>query len=113
EGTGIIDVLDLPTLYGVYMTDAQKGVAAGIEGHVARTTDGGQRWAFDPLEVEYPLIDPLFRILELSNGDGWAVGAAGEGVRRQPRETKWKRAQPRQDGPPALRRLTLSDAQNT
>ena len=112
EGTGIIDVLDLPTLYGVYMTDAQKGVASGIEGHVARTTDGGQRWAFDPLEVEYPLIDPLFRIVELSNGDGWAVGAAGEVVRRPPGETAWKRAKLGQDVLTWLRGLSFSDAQN-
>ncbi|TMB05230.1 MAG: hypothetical protein E6J57_00210, partial [Deltaproteobacteria bacterium] len=44
EGTGIFDPLDLPTLYGVSMLDAQRGLAAGIEGHLARTTDGGQRW---------------------------------------------------------------------
>jgi len=112
EGTGIFDVLDLPTLYGVYMTDAQKGVAAGIEGHVARTTDGGQRWAFDQLDVEYPLIDPLFRIVELQNGDGWAVGAAGEVVRRQPGETAWKRAKLGQDVLTWLRGLSFSDAQN-
>jgi len=112
EGTGIFDVLDLPTLYGVYMTDAQRGVAAGIEGHIARTADGGQRWSFDQLEVEYPLIDPLFRIVELPNGDGWAVGAAGEVVRRPPGETAWKRAKLGQDVLTWLRGLSFSDAQN-
>ena len=43
---------------------------------------------FDPIDVEYPLIDPLFRVFELPNGDGWAVGAAGEVVRRAPGETR-------------------------
>ena len=112
EGTGIFDLLDLPTLYGVYMADTQHGVAAGIEGHIARTSDGGQRWTYDQLEVEYPLIDPLFRVVELPNGDGWAVGAAGEVVRRMPGETAWKRAKLGQDVLTWLRGLSFSDAQN-
>src|SRR3989454_3431246 len=44
EGTGIFDLLDLPTLYGVHMTDARRGLASGIEGRIARTTDGGKPW---------------------------------------------------------------------
>jgi photosystem II stability/assembly factor-like uncharacterized protein len=112
EGTGIFDLLDLPTLYGVHMADAQHGVAAGIEGHIARTSDGGQRWAYDQFEVDYPLIDPLFRVIELPNGDGWAVGAAGEVVRRASGETAWKRAKLGQDVLTWLRGLSFSDAQS-
>ena len=112
EGTGIFDLLDLPTLYGVYMLDGQRGVAAGIDGHIARTSDGGQRWGFDELELEYPLIDPLFRLVELPNGDAWAVGAAGEVVRRPPGESKWKRAKLGQDILTWLRGLSFSDEKN-
>ncbi len=112
EGTGIFDLLDLPTLYGVYMQDTQHGLATGIEGRIARTNDGGQRWAFDQIEVEYPLVDPLFRGLELPNGDGWAVGAAGEVVRRQAGDTAWKRAKLGQDVLTWLRGLSFSDEKN-
>ncbi len=112
EGTGIFDLLDLPTLYGVYMADTQRGLASGIEGRIARTTDGGQRWAFDQIEVEYPLVDPLFRVLELPDGSGWAVGAAGEVMRHQPGETAWKRAKLGQDVLTWLRGLSFSDQQN-
>ena len=112
EGTGIFDLLDLPTLYGVSMQDPQRGLAAGIEGHLARTNDGGQRWTFEQIEVEYPLVDPLFRVLELPDGSGWAVGAAGEVVRRQPGETAWKRAKLGQDVLTWLRGLSFSDQQN-
>jgi photosystem II stability/assembly factor-like uncharacterized protein len=112
EGTGIFDLLDLPTLYGIHMLDAQRGVAAGIEGHVARTSDGGQRWSFDQVEVEYPLIDPLFEVVELPSGEGWAAGAAGEVVRRRAGEKAWKRAKLGQDVLTWLRGLSFSDEQN-
>jgi photosystem II stability/assembly factor-like uncharacterized protein len=112
EGTGIVDLLDLPTLYGVHMIDGRRGLAAGIEGHIARTDDGGQRWSFDQIEVEYPLVDPLFRVIQLPNGDAWAVGAAGEVVRRQPGETAWKRAKLGQDVLTWLRGLSFSDENN-
>jgi len=112
EGTGIFDLLDLPSLFGVHMTDAQHGVASGLDGHIARTNDGGQRWTFDQLELDYPLIDPLFDVVELKSGDGWAVGAAGEVVRRPPGETTWKRAKLGQDVLTWLRGISFSDDQN-
>jgi photosystem II stability/assembly factor-like uncharacterized protein len=112
EGTSYFDLLDLPTLYGVYMQDAQHGLAAGIEGHIARTTDGGQRWAYDQIDVDYPLVDPLFRAIELPGADSWAVGGAGEVVRRVAGETAWKRAKLGQDVLTWLRGLSFSDAQN-
>jgi photosystem II stability/assembly factor-like uncharacterized protein len=111
EGTAIFDLLDLPTLYGVHMVDAQRGIASGIEGHIARTTDG-QHWKFEPMEMEYPLVDPLFEVYETPSGDGWAVGAAGEVVRRQPGETAWKRAKLGQDVLTWLRGLSFSDDQH-
>ena len=63
-------------------------------------------------EVDYPLVDPLFRVLELPDGSGWAVGAAGEVVRHQPGETAWKRAKLGQDVLTWLRGLSFSDQQN-
>src|SRR5207247_1709239 len=65
EGTGIFDPLDLPTLYGLYAKDQQQALAAGLEGHIARTSDGGQRWSFEQIEGECPLGDPLLRVTEL------------------------------------------------
>jgi len=112
EGTGIFDLLDLPTLYGVHMRDGQHGIAAGIEGHIARTNDGGQRWTYDPIEVEYPLVDPLFSLTEFPEGAGWAVGAAGEVMHHEPGNNTWRRAKLGQDVLTWLRGLSFSDAQN-
>ena len=112
EGSGIFDPLDLPTLYGLHLVDAQRGVASGIEAHMARTTDGGARWSFDKFEVEYPLLDPLFRVVELPDGQSWAVGAAGEVVRRAAGATAWKRAELGQDVLTWLRGISFSDPQN-
>jgi photosystem II stability/assembly factor-like uncharacterized protein len=112
EGTGIIDMLDLPTLYGLHMSDRMSGVAAGIEAHLARTRDGGQRWTYDEIEVDYPLVDPLFTVVELADGSGWAAGAAGEVVRREPGETVWRRAKLGQDVLTWLRGLSFSDVQH-
>jgi photosystem II stability/assembly factor-like uncharacterized protein len=107
-----MDVLDLPTLYGVQMKNAQEGVAAGLEGHIARTRDGGQSWAFDPMEVDYPIADPLFRVVELQDQAGWGVGAAGEVVHKVPGAPAWKRANLGQDVLTWLRGISFSDAQH-
>jgi photosystem II stability/assembly factor-like uncharacterized protein len=112
EGTGIFDLLDLPTLFGVHMNDDQKGVAVGLEGRIARTADGGQRWSFDQIEVDVPLVDPLFKVVELSDGGGWAAGAAGEVMRHEPGETAWKRAHLGQDVLTWLHGISFSDQQN-
>jgi photosystem II stability/assembly factor-like uncharacterized protein len=114
EGTGIIDPLDLPTLFGLYMKSAEEGIAAGLEGHIARTTDGGQHWRFDPMEIEAsaPLYDPLFSPVELPDGSGWAVGGAGEVVHHEPGQAAWKRAKLGQDVLTWLRAVSFSDAQN-
>jgi photosystem II stability/assembly factor-like uncharacterized protein len=97
EGTAIFDALDLPTLFGVYMKNEQEGLAAGLEGHLARTADGGQRWTFENAEVDVPLVDPMFKAIELTDGTGWACGSAGEVLKKLPGETAWKRAKIGQD----------------
>ena len=112
EGTGIFDPLDLPTLFGLYAKDQQQALAAGLEGHIARTSDGGQRWSFEQIEVEYPIVDPLLRVTELPDGSGWATGLAGEVVRREPGETVWRRAKLGQDVLTWLHGISFSDQQH-
>jgi photosystem II stability/assembly factor-like uncharacterized protein len=111
EGAGIFDLLDIPTLFGVYAKSPTEAVGSGLEGHIARTTDG-QHWAYDPVEVDVPLLDPLFRIVEQEDGTGWAVGAAGEVLHRAPGESAWKRAKLGQDVLTWLRGISFSDPQN-
>ena len=91
-GAGIVEALDLPTFFGVHFVNRTDGLAAGLDGKIARTRDGGATWRFEPMDLEFPIIDPLFTALSLSNGGGIAVGAAGEVVRLEPGESKWKRA---------------------
>jgi len=112
EGTGIFDLLDLPTLFSVHMNNAESGVAVGLEGKIARTADSGQRWAFDEVQVDVPLVDPLFKVMELPDGSSWATGAAGEVLRREPGETAWKRAKLGQDVLTWLHGISFSDVQN-
>lgn len=114
DGTSIVDPLDLPTLFGLHIRSAEEVLAAGLEGHIARTIDGGQHWKFDPIEVEanVPLVDPLFDVTELEDGSGWAVGAAGEVVRRESGATAWKRAKLGQDVLTWLRGVDFSDGQH-
>ncbi len=113
EGTGIFDLLDLPTLFSVHAIDGQKVVASGLEGRLARTTDGGQRWTFDAVEVdEVPLVDPLFEVVEFPDGSGWAAGAAGEVLRREAGDSAWKRAKLGQDVLTWLHGVSFSDQQH-
>lgn len=113
EGTGFFDPLDLPSLFGVYVRDAQRVVASGLEGHVARTTDGGTTWAYDKADVDVPLLDPLFDLVEFDDGSAWAVGAAGEVMRREPGpDTPWRRANLASDLSTWLRAIDFSDRQH-
>ena len=98
ESSDFFDPLDLPTLFGLYMRNGQQGMAAGLEGHIASTTDGGTRWAYDEIDAgEIELADPLFDLAELPNGTAWAVGAGGEVVRREAGVSVWTRASIGQD----------------
>ena len=112
EGTGIFDPLDLPTMFGLHAVSPQTAVAVGLEGRITRTTDAGQRWAFDTVEVDVPLIDPLFEVVEFPDGSGWAAGAAGEVMRREAGETAWKRAKLGQDVLTWLHGMSFSDEQH-
>jgi len=54
-----------------------------LEGHIARTKDGGKRWTYEQVQVDYPLVDPLFRVHQFPDGTAWASGSAGEVVHRE------------------------------
>jgi len=113
QKSGYFDPLDLPSLFGMSVADPQHAAAAGIEGHIARTNDGGTTWAYDTLDVgEFKMQDPLFDLEEFPDGSGWAVGAAGEIFRREPGASSWKRASIGQDVLTWLRAIAFSDQQN-
>jgi photosystem II stability/assembly factor-like uncharacterized protein len=113
EGTGFFDPLDLPSLFGVYVRDKEHVIASGLEGHVARTVDGGAVWKYDRADVKIPLLDPLFDLVEFSDGSAWAVGAAGELMHRDPGVgTPWRRAQMASDLSTWLRAIDFFDPQH-
>jgi photosystem II stability/assembly factor-like uncharacterized protein len=113
EKSGYFDPLDLPSLFGLFVHDGQHASACGIEGHVARTRDGGTQWAYDTLDLgEIKMQDPLFDLEEFPDGSGWAVGAAGEIFRKEAGASAWKRASIGQDVLTWLRALDFSDQQH-
>jgi photosystem II stability/assembly factor-like uncharacterized protein len=112
EGSGIFDLLDLPTLFGIHASDAQHAYATGLEGHVAQTTDGAT-WTFDKIDAgDIALVDPLYDVTELPDGTAWAVGAAGEVIRKGPGDAAWTRAKIGQDVLTWLRAIHFSDPKN-
>jgi photosystem II stability/assembly factor-like uncharacterized protein len=113
EGTGFFDLLDLPTLFGIHAVDGQHAIASGLEGHVARTSDGGARWSFDKIDAgDVALVDPLYDVTEQPDGTGWSVGAAGEVIRKGPADPAWTRAKIGQDVLTWLRAINFSDPKN-
>jgi len=113
EGSGFFDPLDLPSLFAVDARDGQHVIASGLEGHVARTSDGGATWAYDKADVTIPLLDPLLDIVELDDGSAWAVGAAGEVMRREAGDsTPWRRAELVSELSTWIRAIDFSDPQN-
>ncbi len=111
--SGFFDLLDLPTMFGVHASDQQNVVTVGLDGHVARTSDGGQLWAFDKVDAgDVPLVDPMYDATVLADGTGWAVGAAGEVIRKGPGDAAWTRAKIGQDVLTWLRSVNFSDPKN-
>ncbi|HSD11864.1 MAG TPA: YCF48-related protein, partial [Candidatus Binatia bacterium] len=91
--SGITDPMDLPTFFGEFMISDQEGLAAGIDGKIARTKDGGATWRFEPMKLAFPLIDPLYQPYVTADGNAWVVGGAGEVLRLAPGQSEWTRAE--------------------
>jgi photosystem II stability/assembly factor-like uncharacterized protein len=86
---GIDDALNLPAWFGIRFANADEGIAVGLEGKMAKTTDGGKTWNFTAEEVSVFDTAPLYA-LALQNGGGWAVGASGRVLRLH--DSQWKPA---------------------
>ena len=110
-GKTYFDLLDLPTMFGLHVKSPTEAISAGLEAHLARTRDG-KTWAYEEINAgDVPLVDPLFDLVEFPDGSGWATGAAGEVLKRDP-ATGWQRAKIGQDVLTWLRAIHFSDPQN-
>jgi len=109
---GLYDVLDIPTFFGLSFIDQKNGIVAGLQGHVARTADGGKTWAFEKFDVDVPLEDPLLQPFQFPNTTAWAVGIAGTIVRQERPGAPWKRAELGMEIVSWLRDVDFYDANN-
>lgn len=87
---GIDDALNLPAWFGIRFANVNEGFAVGLEGKMAKTTDGGKSWNFTAEELSVVSTDPLYA-LAVRNGGRWVVGGAGRVFQLQ--DTQWKPAQ--------------------
>jgi photosystem II stability/assembly factor-like uncharacterized protein len=110
-GEEVVDILDIPTFFGVHMIDAQHGLVAGLDGKLARTQDG-TTWKFQKMKLSYPIVDPLFNPILFGDGTGWAIGAAGEVVRLATPDGEWQRAKLGMEVVTWLRGMSWIDQQN-
>jgi photosystem II stability/assembly factor-like uncharacterized protein len=110
--SGIVDPMDLPTFFGEFMVSDQEGFVAGLDGKIARTKDGGATWRFEPMKLAFPILDPLYQPYVTSDGNAWAVGAAGEVVHLAPGQGEWTRADLGMQIYTWLRSVDFADAQN-
>ncbi len=91
-GPEIVDVLAIPTFFGLSFASANEGVAVGLEGKIARTVDGGRTWKLDAVDAASALTDPLFAPFLFPEGTGWVVGASGQVLRRSSAVEPWRPA---------------------
>lgn len=80
DDESIVDILDLPTLFDVEFADDRRGIAAGLDGRIATTEDGGGNWNFIRHGVS-EFVDPFYAATILPDGTRWVVGASGQVVR--------------------------------
>jgi len=81
----VVDILDLPTLFDIEFANDKHGIAVGLDGRIAETTDGGQDWNFQANNVA-DYIDPFYSATILGDGTRWVVGASGQVVKGGPGE---------------------------
>ena len=111
-GQDFFDILDLPTFFGVHFSDPSNGIVAGLEGRVARTSDGGKSWAWEKFDLELPIVDPLFGTFQFPDTTAWSVGAAGEVVRQITPGVPWQRASLGMEVRTWLRKIHFIDKEN-
>ncbi len=78
-GADYFDVLDLPTFFDIEFLNRSVGYAVGLEARVAKTTDGGETWAWVEHGVE-EYSAPFYASAVLPNGTVFVVGASGQFV---------------------------------
>jgi photosystem II stability/assembly factor-like uncharacterized protein len=111
-GEEFFDPLDLPTLFGMSFLSPTVAVAAGLDARLASTADAGATWGWEKIESSYPLLDPFFDVHLFPDGSGWAIGAAGQVVRRAAGETTWRTADLGQPIFTWLRGMSFLDQKN-
>ncbi|RYD79800.1 MAG: hypothetical protein EOP53_09070 [Sphingobacteriales bacterium] len=67
----VVNTSSASTLKAVYFTDNLQGWAAGHDGTILHTTDGGKAWTRQVTDSSFYLKDIFFT----SNQNGWAVGS--------------------------------------
>jgi photosystem II stability/assembly factor-like uncharacterized protein len=78
-GEQYFDIMELPTFFDIDFRNENEGYVVGLEGRVARTTDGGETWAWVEHGVkEYDA--PFYSVDLLQDGTTWAVGGSGQAV---------------------------------
>ena len=60
----------------------------GLEGKIAKTTDGGQTWTYTAEDVASTSTDSFYALRLTGSGVGWIVGASARVL--QLREGEWK-----------------------
>jgi len=110
--SGLYDVLDIPTFFGVSFVDHRNGIVAGLQGRIARTRDGGKTWAFERFDVDVPVEDPLLSVVQFPDTSAWAVGIAGAIVRQDRPDGAWKRPPVGMELTSWLRKVDFYDANN-
>ena len=111
-GETVYEALDIPTFFGVHFIDARNGIAAALEGRVARTRDSGTTWKYEEVDVNEPIVDPLLQPYQMPDTTAWAVGVSGEVTRQQAAGGVWQRASLGMEVPTWLRGIDWVDAQN-
>jgi photosystem II stability/assembly factor-like uncharacterized protein len=110
--SGIVDPIDLPTFFGQYAVNDQDVLAAGLDGKIARTRDGGVTWRFEPMKLAFPISEPLYQPYVTPDGTGWAVGGGGEIVQVAAGQSEWGRPNLGMPIYTWLRSISFADAQH-
>ncbi len=78
-GEEYFDIMELPTFFDIDFRGENEAYAVGLEGRVAKSTDGGETWAWVEHGVE-EYDAPFYSVDILPNGTVWGVGGSGQAV---------------------------------